>query len=267
MGEKMEEFVLESDVLTEFEFEAPKEQNIRVVILETEKFLEIEKQDLMGLTSLEWVKDVACQEFEKNKVHVAKIMKNQNVLDVVLPFAKDKDDYIVVLYADTPLLQSTQVNDAVEYATTKSLDYCKLPRGGVFKVKSAKLNKFEFTSEASFFPKESFYTVFDNKTLSVAREVLRDRIVSDFQRKGVNILFPKSTQIDFTAQIESGVTIFGGNVIKGHSLVKTGTILRENNMILNALIGENCDIISCYLKNAKLKKNTKLGPFVSMISD
>lgn len=263
----MEEFVLESDVLTEFEFEAPKEHNVRVVILKTEKFLEIEKQDLMGLTSLEWVRDIACRDFEKSRVHVAKIMKNQNILDVALPFAKEKDDYIVVLYADTPLLQCTQVNDAVEYATTKSLDYCKLPRGGVFKIKSAKQNKFEITSEANFFPKESFYAVFDNKTLSVAREVLRDRIVSDLQRKGVNILFPHSTYIDFVAQIEKGVTVFGGNVIKGHSLVKTGTILRENNIISNSLIGENCDILSCYLKNAKLKKSTKLGPFISMISD
>ena len=263
----MEEFVFESDVLTEFEFETPKEQNIRVVILKTERFLEIEKQDLMGLTSLEWVKEVACQDFEKSKVHVAKITKNQNVLDVALPFVKDSDDYIVVLYADTPLLQSTQVNDAVEYATTKSLDYCKLPRGGIFKVKSAKANKFEITSEANFFPKESFYAVFDNKTLSVAREILRDRIVSDLQRKDVNILFPHSVQIDYTSQIEKGVTIFDGNVIKGHSLVKTGTILRENNIILNSLIGENCDIISCYLRNAKLKKSTKLGPFVSMTSD
>lgn len=263
----MEEFVLESDVLTEFEFEAPKEHNIRVVILKTEKFLEIESQDLMGMCSEQWVRDVACQDFEKSKIHVAKIAKNQNVLDVALPFVKDGDDYVVVLYADTPLLQSANVNDAVEYATAKSLDYCKLPRGAVFKVKAAKAGKFEVASEANFFPKESFFAVFDDKTLSLAREVLRERIVTSLQRKGVNILFPAATYIDFCAQIEKGVTICSGNVIKGHSLIKTGTILQENNIILNTLIGENCDIIACYLKNAKLKKNSKLGPFVSMISE
>ena len=47
----MEDFVLETDVLTEFEFEAPREHNIRVVIVKTEKFLEIENEDIMGQTS------------------------------------------------------------------------------------------------------------------------------------------------------------------------------------------------------------------------
>ncbi len=263
----MEEFVLETDVLTEFEFEAPREHNIRVVILKTEKFLEIEKEDLMGQSSLDWVRNVACRDFEKDKIHVAKLGKNQNILDVALPFAKEGDDYLLVLYADTPLLQSLDVNDAVEYATTKNLDYCKLPRGAIFKIKSAKANKFEMTSEANFFAKESFFAVFDCKTLSQAREVLRSRIVAQLQSKGVNILFPNSTYIDFCSQVESGVTIFQNNVIKGHSLVKKGTILRENNIIDNSLVGENCDIIACFLCNAKLKKSTKLGPYIAVTSD
>ena len=152
-GGKMEDFVLETDVLTEFEFEAPREHNIRVVIVKTEKFLEIENEDIMGQTSLDWVKNNGCKDFEKDKVHIAKLGKNQSLLDVALPFVKEGDDYLLVLYADTPLLQSLDVNDAVEYATTKNLDYCKLPRGCVFKVKSAKANKFEMTSEANFFAK------------------------------------------------------------------------------------------------------------------
>ena len=266
-GGKMEDFVLETDVLTEFEFEAPREHNIRVVIVKTEKFLEIENEDIMGQTSLDWVKNNGCKDFEKDKVHIAKLGKNQNLLDVALPFVKEGDDYLLVLYADTPLLQSLDVNDAVEYATTKNLDYCKLPRGCVFKVKSAKANKFEMTSEANFFAKESFFAVFDYKTLSQAREVIRSRIIAQLQSKGVNILFPNSTYIDFCSQIEKGVTIFQNNVIKGHSLVKSGTVLRENNIISNSLIGENCDIIECFLCNAKLKKSTKLGPYITVTSD
>jgi len=119
----MEKFILETDILTEFQFEKVEESKIRAIILLQEKQNDFFSKDILGRSVVGWVED-ALIDYEKVKLN---IKDNQNVVDAVKPYVKD-EDFLIVLFGDTPLVSKETLKDAVDYAVTKSLDLCKLHR-------------------------------------------------------------------------------------------------------------------------------------------
>jgi len=91
-------------------------------------------------------------------------------------------------------------------------------------------------------------------------EKLRSMIVNRHIEAGVFILDPKSAYIDFDAEIESGVTIYPNNTIRGKSVIKSGCVLMPNNNITSSSLDENVTVAASTLNGASVGKNCTIGP-------
>ncbi len=252
----MEKFILETDILTEFQFEKVDESKVRAIILMQDKMQSFLSKDILGRSVVGWVEE-AVRDFESVRVEIS---NKQNVAEVVTPFVKD-EDFLIVLFGDTPLVLEQTIKDALDYAITKNLDFCKLPRGFIFKSSALKKNNFEMSSEANFLSKEEFFSVFDFLTLSKARQILKARILEKHLKSGVEIFDTQNTYVECFVKIGKNVKILSGNILKGHTEIGDGTILEENNIITDSIIGENCKVCSSILTKTKLKNGTVTEPF------
>ena len=258
----MNDFIFTTEFLTEFSLSQASDFKISAIILYEDKLSSIYKEDLMGETSSSLVKKA----LNGYKIKEVNASTSDNLVDLVRQNIED-EDYIIVLYANTPLIKEESVSDALSYATTKNLDYCKLYHGAIFKTEAVKNNKIEYTAEANFLNKEDFFAIFNNATCIKARNILKNRILDGLSKSGVKFYDKDSCYIDSTVEILSGVEIFSNNTLKGFTKIMPNTRLFENNIIVNSEIGENCEITSSYLKNVTIKKNSKIGPFEKIIKE
>ncbi len=252
----MEKFVLNSEILMEFQLEKKNERKIRVLILLPQNSENLLKKDVLGRSVVGWVEN-AVSEFEQIKVQID---AKQPLAEVAMKYSKD-EDFLLVVFGDTPLLSKETVRDALDYALTKSLDFCKLPRGAVFKTSALKRGQFELSGEANFLGKDEFFSVFDLASLCHAREIIRQRILETHLKKGVEFFDLNSCSVECDVEIEKGVQIFRGNTLCGKTVVQSGCILRENNMIKDSILGENCEVSYSFLSSIVLKKGSKVEPF------
>ena len=118
----MEDFVLQTQILTQFELEDPKDFVVRAIILLPNSMRLNKGYDemLMGRSMKNWVSK-AVENFETKFVEIS---EKDNTLEIVKKHIED-EDFTIVLYADTPLIKNTTIYDVVEYAQTKMLDFCK----------------------------------------------------------------------------------------------------------------------------------------------
>lgn len=117
--------------------------------------------------------------------------------------------------------------------------------------------------------------------LSVAEDLMRDRIVKELQLKGVTIHNPKSVYIEPEVEIGQDTEIFGPAYIKGKttvgkkcfigpyceikdSQIKDGARIESCTWIDGALIGEKASVgpFAKLRKGTVLKEKAKIGTFV-----
>ena len=259
----MEDIIFTTQILTQFDLEQKNNHKVRAIVICQEKMQNVYQFDLMGKEVKQYVYDVL-SDFETTTV----VLKDEKktLVEVVAPYVKD-EDYVLVLYADTPFLTKNTIVDALEYATTKSLDFCKLYRGAILKASAVKQNKIEYMSEANFLDKNDFFCIFDNKTICQARRIMNKRNIEKLVKNGVEIFDVDNLYVDSDVEIESGVKIYSNNVIKGHTKIGKQCVLLENNVLNNCELEQNCEIKCCYLENVKIKKNEKIGPFEKRIKE
>lgn len=254
----MENFVLSTDILTEFELENPQTYNVRAIILlvENKRFPEMYEFDLLGKPMKQWVRDTV-KNFDSRFVLLS---EGDNVSEVIKPFIRD-EDYTIVLFSDTPILTENAILEVLDYATTKNLDYCKLPRGFIIKSQNFKRNKLEFSAEPAFINKEDYYTCFDAKTLCNCKQILKERILDNHLKNKVIIHDKLSTYIESNVEIAPFVEIYANNSLRGNTVIEKDVTLFENNVIVNSTIAENNQIINSYLENIVLQPKSNLAPF------
>ena len=73
--------------------------------------------------------------------------------------------------------------------------------------------------------------------------------------KKYNIYISKESVVS-----EDAIILFN-SVILGESVIKKGAIIGPNSVIVNSKIGEGTEIISSYITNSTIGKNTVVGPF------
>lgn len=258
----MNEFILSSEILTEFELETPKEYKVNAIILlvENNRLKDGYNLFLFNKEMKNWVRD-SVSHFDCKFVNYK---DKENAAEVIKPFVED-EDYTVVLFSDTPLINSSTVLEVLDYATTKQLDFCKLPRGFIVKTNSLLNNQISLSAEPTFIEKDEFFTVFDYKTLAVAKTKLKEKIIEKHLKNKVIINDINSVYIDSTVEISSLVEIGANNVLKGNTIINSGCVLKENNIIENSIIGENCEIVSSIISNEKIENGTKIGPFATIL--
>ena len=107
----MNEFILSSEILTEFELESPKEYKIKAIVLlvENNRLNEGYSLNMLGKQMKDWVKD-AISHFDCRFVSLA---EKDNPLEVIKPFITD-EDITIVLFSDIPLLTSNTILDILD---------------------------------------------------------------------------------------------------------------------------------------------------------
>ena len=260
----MNDFILSTEILTEFEFENPKEYNVKAIVLlvENNRLKDGCSLPMFGKEMKDWVRD-SVNHFDCTFVN---INEKENPLEIVKPFIGE-EDYTIVLFSDTPLIKASTILDVLDYATTKNLDFCKLPKGFIVSSQKFKSGKVELSAEPAFIDKDEFFIVFDCSTLAFAKKVLKDRIIEKHLKNKVIINDVNSTFIDCNVEIAPFVEIYANNVIKGNTTICEGVKIKENNVIENSIIKNNAEVFYSVLKNVEIEENAKVGPFAYLQQD
>lgn len=260
----MNDFVLSTEILTEFELETSKDYNVKAIVLlvENSRLKDGYSLNMFGKEMKDWVRD-SVNHFDCTFVN---LNEKENPLEVVKPYIGE-EDYTIVLFSDTPLVKASTVLDVLDYATTKNLDFCKLPKGFIVSSQNFKAGKIELSAEPNYVDKDDFFVVFDCLTLATAKNILKNRIIEKHLKNKVIINNINSTFIDSQVEIAPFVEIYSNNVLKGNTVVCEGVKLKENNVIENSIIKNNAEVFYSVLKNVEIEENTKIGPFANLQKD
>ena len=113
------------------------------------------------------------------------------------------------------------------------------------------------------YPKNSdeSYGINDNYELSLANNIARMRKNKQLMTKGVVIVDPNSTYIDYNSDVEEGTIIYPGTHIKGKSIIGKDCKIGPNSELDDSIIGNNSIINNSIVTKSKLGKQVHVGPF------
>ncbi|CAM3772836.1 DapH/DapD/GlmU-related protein [Mesobacillus zeae] len=86
-------------------------------------------------------------------------------------------------------------------------------------------------------------------------------VIHYWKSNGVMIEDPATTFISGDAVLEPGVIICPMVVIKGKSIVKSGSTIDSFSNVINSIIGPDCTILSSTIIDSSLNGNNTVGPY------
>ncbi len=239
--------------------EVKKKENkykFQVIILEKKPSKNSYNGRILGRTLADWVV-YACNGLPVKKVSYE---GKTNVIEFVKDYIDNTFDYTIILMSTTPLIQSETVKAIIEYCSYKDCELCKLPVGYV--VDNIAISTKDISVDSLYSQNlDDFYVVENKAQFTYAEEVWQDRINSFHMSNGVEIVKPKSVLIEPEVDIDGGVIIYSGNVIKGQSIIKNGVILKENNVIDNSKIGVGSCISGSVITSSVLADGVYVSAF------
>lgn len=127
---------------------------------------------------------------------------------------------------------------------------------------SSLLKKGEKVGEIPTRGEEEFISPEREENLSQVREILRLRKIEEIQKKGVRILDPRSTWIDYDVKIGKGTVIYPFNIIEGKTSIGKRCHIYPYSHIKDCEIFDNVNILtSSFLEGAKVMKGASVGPY------
>ena len=174
-------------------------------------------------------------------------------------------DYTLVLYSNTPLITKGVIKHLIEFATIKESVACKLPVGYIVQTEYLlKAKEIMFDSMYNF-NLEAFYEINNKQDVSYVSQKLSKRINSFYMNNGVEIENIDTVLIEPSVKISSGVTIFSHVVLKGDTIIDSGSIIKENSVVIDSIIGKDCLVSSSNVTNSTLGDNVCIGSFCEII--
>ncbi|MCS4488105.1 bifunctional UDP-N-acetylglucosamine diphosphorylase/glucosamine-1-phosphate N-acetyltransferase GlmU [Streptococcus sciuri] len=107
----------------------------------------------------------------------------------------------------------------------------------------------------------------DRIALSVAKEVMRERINKQHMLNGVTFINPKETYIDIDVEIADDVLIEANVTLKGHTKIGEGSILTNGTTIIDSIIGERNVITHSMIEQSHLATGVTVGPYAHIRPD
>ena len=166
---------------------------------------------------------------------------------------------MVVLYANTPLLTKTHLNDLIGYVKRKRFNACKLKKGYILKSEYLMDVDSIYSNFLYDFDGNDFFEVNSVSDLEFARTALEKRIFSHYIKKGVIFESQNNTNIDANVKIGMDSRIYGGVSILKNSTIGDNVTLEPNVVVINSKIGSGTIIKSgTIIENSVIKSNTEI---------
>lgn len=211
---------------------------------------------ILGRTLVDWVR-MACGNLP---IKVVPYDNKSPIVSLACEYADKELDYIIILLSTTPLLERNVLEEIMDYCAFKKISLCKLPVGYVLSTKDLDNKNLSVDSVYSH-NLDDFYIVENKKQYTHALDVLQDRINTFHMENGVDIRKPSTVYIEPDVDIDSGVIIYPGNVLKGKSKIYHDVILKENNVIFNSKIGNNSCISGSEISNSIISSNVYISAY------
>ncbi|MCL2755703.1 MAG: hypothetical protein FWE45_01475 [Firmicutes bacterium] len=213
--------------------------------------------EIMGHSIEDWVEDTVAH-FPYRKVDVG---AGDDIISLVKRY-ETTHKYTMVVYGDMPLLTKESIDAATGFAKMFGHKAVRLPRGWLFETEYIMQTKKIETADISHLDYEDFLAVYNWSQLEKVTRVMQRRINERHMMNGVRIMDSATTYIDYDVEIEKGVVIEPGTIIKGKAIVRSGSNLGPYAHIRkgNTTIGRNCKIGNYVeLKNAEIGDGTKIS--------
>ncbi|MCX7796243.1 MAG: bifunctional UDP-N-acetylglucosamine diphosphorylase/glucosamine-1-phosphate N-acetyltransferase GlmU [bacterium] len=97
--------------------------------------------------------------------------------------------------------------------------------------------------------------------LALATKRLLEQKMEELMNEGVTIVSPENTYIEPDVKIGKDTVIEPFSVLKGNTVIGKECTIGPSTYLLNASIGDNCDVFYSVVKNSKIESNVKIGPF------
>jgi bifunctional UDP-N-acetylglucosamine pyrophosphorylase/glucosamine-1-phosphate N-acetyltransferase len=101
----------------------------------------------------------------------------------------------------------------------------------------------------------------DRAQLAAAEAVLRERINERWMRRGVTMVDPSATYIDYSVQLAEDVTLLPGVVLEGRSSVGAGALIGPATHLVDSEVGEGARVEQSSALNAIVGAGAVVGPF------
>ena len=212
---------------------------------------------MMGKSTKDWV-ELA---FDKCKIIELNYGDNGDILEFIRPYLGHKN-YTAVFFSDTPLLQRKTFLSIIDFVKTKGLNACKLERGYVFNTEFALNAQRIFASTTTGQWDASDFMVANNmEKVYAITNILRNRIINFYERRGVRFIDKQSVFIDADVSIGENVIIGPNNVLEGNCEIMDGVELGVGNHIIDSKVGLNAKLMHSVVRNSEIKNNSLIEPF------
>jgi len=101
----------------------------------------------------------------------------------------------------------------------------------------------------------------DRSQLAIAQETLRNRINSDWMRRGVTMLNPNQVYLDTTVELGEEVTLFPNVVLEGKTVIESGAVIGPDCHLVDTTVGACAVLRSVDALRAHVGANAEVGPF------
>lgn len=193
----------------------------------------------------------------------------------------DKDDYIVFLSANMPMVKAKAINKIFEKLDRHDLvieeadQYAGIyaMKGGPFveffkdnarktidvlrfKLSDAKITNLKGSNKLAM--------VTSYEDLSKADSYLRKSINKEYMKEGVFIEAPETVTIEAGVKIGKGTRIEMGTRILGKTEIGENCFIGSNSKIEDSIIHNNVDIYSSFIEKSEVEEYTNIGPFARL---
>lgn len=108
----------------------------------------------------------------------------------------------------------------------------------------------------------------DRAQLADARTVIQQRILLNWMKKGVTVINPQQTYVDYSVRLAEDVVLEPGVSLRGECVVQHSSIIGTGSVLSNTYVGAGVHILPyCVCTEAKIESAAKLGPFSHLRKD
>ena len=253
-----------TEVMTRLEKQEEMSDELSVIILLEKNISEIMKPYdiyIWGKKMWEWVA-LSCDGYFLKTIPCT---PESDVLNLVKPLLSNTK-YTLVLYSDTPLFKRKTLTEIMTYVKQRDLNVLCLERGYLFNTEYIKNAESICALPSTEFGEDDFLRVQNNRDLTRAMAVLRNRILSFHIQNGIQIIDPNTCYIDADVIIEKGTIIEPNTYLKGASFIGKNCRIEFGSVIENSIISDGCVIKNSYISESRISENTVVGPLESVIA-